>query len=113
MQASEERQERAMAKLKEGWTAELKRQKEAWAAAERVRREQWQEAKTTEVKELTVKGLEAEVQKLLARHKAELQAVQAGSTEEARRALDVAAAQHELALRALKERLTKVGQVDT
>lgn len=50
-----------MAALKEGWTAELRRQKEGWAAAERVRREQWMEAKTAEVKQLTVKGLEVEV----------------------------------------------------
>lgn len=49
-----------------------------------------------------------QVQKLLARHKAELGAVQAAAAEEARRALDVAAAQHELAMRGLKERMSKV-----
>ncbi len=60
-QVNEERHERALAKLKDGWAAELRRQKEAWAAAERARREAWMEAKTGEVKELTIKGLEVEV----------------------------------------------------
>lgn len=49
-----------------------------------------------------------QVQKLLAKHKAEVAAVQAAMAEEARRALDVAAAQHELAMRQLKDRLLKV-----
>lgn len=61
MQAVEAKHERSLAALKEGWAAELRRQKEGWAAAERVRREQWMEAKTSEVKQLTVKGLEVEV----------------------------------------------------
>jgi 5-azacytidine-induced protein 1 len=60
---SGERHERALAKLKDGWSAELRRQKEAWSASERVKREQWVEAKTAEVKELTVKGLEQEVRR--------------------------------------------------
>ena len=56
-----EKHERAIAKLKEGWGAELRRQREGWAAAERVKREQWMGAKTQEVKDITVKGLESEV----------------------------------------------------
>lgn len=50
-----------MSKMKEGWSAELKRQRESWAATERTKREAWMEAKTREVKEATVKGLEQEV----------------------------------------------------
>jgi hypothetical protein len=49
-----------------------------------------------------------QVQKLLTKHKAEIQAVQQAAAEETRRLLDVAGAQHELALRQLKERLAKV-----
>ncbi|KAJ9534350.1 hypothetical protein QJQ45_016047, partial [Haematococcus lacustris] len=113
LKASEARQERNLAALKDGWAAELKRQKEAWAAGERVKREAWMEAKTSEVKELTVKGLEQEVrpgsvvQKLLAKHKNELTAVQAVAKEDSRKQLDAAAAQQEMALRQLKERMLK------
>ena len=60
-QGSEEKQERVIGRLKEGWVAELKRQKEGWAAADKQRREAWMEAKASEIKDLTVKGLEGEV----------------------------------------------------
>ena len=45
----------ALAALKEGWAAELRRQRDAWAAAERAKRESWAEAKAAEIKALTVK----------------------------------------------------------
>jgi hypothetical protein len=61
LQASEERNQHTIAKLKEAWAAELRRQKEAWAAAERAKRETWMSTKTQEIKDVTVKGLEAEV----------------------------------------------------
>ena len=38
-------------------------------AAEKLRREKWVEAKQKEIKELTVKGLEPEIARLIARHK--------------------------------------------
>lgn len=73
----ESRHEAAMAALKDGWAAELRRQKEAWAAAEKIKRESWAEEKTREVKELTIKGLEPEIQRLMAKHKVDLRKVQA------------------------------------
>lgn len=71
----ESRHEAAMSALKDGWVAELKRQKEAWAAAEKIKRESWAEEKTREVKELTIKGLEPEIQRLMAKHKADMRKV--------------------------------------
>ncbi|GIL49463.1 hypothetical protein Vafri_5793 [Volvox africanus] len=104
--AAEERQERAIAKLKEGWAAELKRQKETWAAAEKQRQEAWIQSKAAEIKDMTVKGLEGEVQKLLARHRAELSAAQKAAADEAKRHLDTYVAQNEAAVRQLKERMS-------
>ena len=49
-----------------------------------------------------------QVQKLLARHKAELSALSHESAEDVRRHLEAQAAQHEGALKLLKERLAKV-----
>ncbi len=54
-QDAEAKRERTVAALTEGWATELRRQKEAWAGAERIKREAWAEAKTAEIKELTIK----------------------------------------------------------
>jgi hypothetical protein len=54
-QAVEARHGAALAALKEGWAAELRRQREAWGASERAKRDTWAEAKAAEIKALTVK----------------------------------------------------------
>ncbi|KAJ7372675.1 hypothetical protein OS493_017948 [Desmophyllum pertusum] len=51
---------------------ELKKQKEVILAAEKLRREKWINDKTQQIKEVTVKGLEPDIQKLIAKHKAEV-----------------------------------------
>lgn len=53
----------------------------------------------------------SQVQKLLARHKAEMTALQNSGIEDTRRALESLAAQHETALKALKDKMLKVGGV--
>ena len=40
--------------------------------AEKLRREKWIKDKSQQIKELTVKGLEPDIQKLIAKHKAEI-----------------------------------------
>lgn len=56
---------------------ELKKQKEVGEAAEKLRREKWIHEKTQEIKEMTVKGLEPDIQKLIAKHKAEIKKIKA------------------------------------
>ena len=51
---------------------ELQRLKDTYEAAEKLRRERWIEEKTKKIKEITVRGLEPEIQKLINRHKGEL-----------------------------------------
>ncbi|XP_036853260.2 centrosomal protein of 131 kDa isoform X1 [Manis javanica] len=51
---------------------EIKKLKELMSATERVRREKWINEKTRKIKEITVRGLEPEIQKLVARHKQEV-----------------------------------------
>ena len=58
---------------------ELKKQKEIGEAAEKIRREKWIKEKTQEIKEMTVKGLEPDIQKLIAKHKAEIKKIKAMS----------------------------------
>ncbi|CAN9508650.1 unnamed protein product [Ophioblennius macclurei] len=51
---------------------EIKKLKDLMSATEKIRREKWIEEKTKKIKEITVKGLEPEIQKLISKHKQEL-----------------------------------------
>ncbi|CAB1312994.1 unnamed protein product, partial [Coregonus sp. 'balchen'] len=51
---------------------EIKKLKELMSVTEKVRREKWIDEKTKKIKEITVKGLEPEIQKLICKHKQEL-----------------------------------------
>ena len=46
--------------------------KDAWFQAEKIRRKRWEESKIKEIKELTIKNLEPELDKILQDHKKEL-----------------------------------------
>ncbi|XP_071105625.1 centrosomal protein of 131 kDa-like [Haliotis cracherodii] len=54
---------------------EMQKLKDIHAAAEKLRREKWIEEKTKKIKEMTVKGLEPEIQRLIAKHKAEIKKI--------------------------------------
>ncbi|NWV54792.1 CP131 protein, partial [Daphoenositta chrysoptera] len=54
--------------MQEQHELEIKKLKELMSATEKVRREKWIEEKTKKIKEITVKGLEPEIQKLIAKH---------------------------------------------
>ncbi|XP_073245130.1 centrosomal protein of 131 kDa-like isoform X1 [Porites lutea] len=58
--------------MEENHQVEIKKQKEVILAAEKLRREKWINEKTQQIKEVTVKGLEPDIQKLIAKHKAEV-----------------------------------------
>ena len=51
-----------MRNLDETHKAEMKRQKEVWAAAEKIRRDEWITQRAKKIKEMTVKGLEPQIQ---------------------------------------------------
>ncbi|NXQ48111.1 CP131 protein, partial [Catharus fuscescens] len=58
--------------MQEQHELEIKKLKEFMSATEKVRREKWIEEKTKKIKEITVKGLEPEIQKLLAKHREDI-----------------------------------------
>lgn len=62
-----------LASLEESHAAELSKLKQVSAAADKMRREKWRAEETQRIKEATVKGLEPEIQRIIARGKAELQ----------------------------------------
>uniref|UniRef100_A0A8C9Q004 Centrosomal protein 131 n=1 Tax=Spermophilus dauricus TaxID=99837 RepID=A0A8C9Q004_SPEDA len=61
-----------VAQMQEQHELEIKKLKELMSATEKVRREKWINEKTKKIKEITVRGLEPEIQKLIAKHKQEL-----------------------------------------
>ncbi|KAK2557238.1 Centrosomal protein of 131 kDa [Acropora cervicornis] len=63
--------------MEENHHVEIKKQKEVILAAEKLRREKWITEKTQQIKEVTVKGLEPDIQKLIAKHKAEAELLEA------------------------------------
>ncbi|VDK32791.1 unnamed protein product [Taenia asiatica] len=68
--------EKALAKqklLEENHKVELKKAEAKAAAAEKVKRERWEAAKTKSIKELTMKGVEREIQRLVLNHKEEME----------------------------------------
>ncbi|XP_060796222.1 centrosomal protein of 131 kDa isoform X1 [Neoarius graeffei] len=58
--------------MQEQHELEIKKLKELMSATEKIRREKWIDEKTKKIKEITVKGLEPEIQKLISKHKQEL-----------------------------------------
>ncbi|CAF0738605.1 unnamed protein product [Rotaria sordida] len=61
-----------MRSIEESHRNELQQLKDVHEATEKLRREHWIEEKTKKLKELTVRGLEPEIQKLINKHKNEL-----------------------------------------
>uniref|UniRef100_A0A671RSF3 Centrosomal protein of 131 kDa-like n=1 Tax=Sinocyclocheilus anshuiensis TaxID=1608454 RepID=A0A671RSF3_9TELE len=61
-----------IAQMQEQHEMEIKKLKELMSATEKFRREKWIDEKTKKIKEITVKGLEPEIQKLITKHKQEL-----------------------------------------
>jgi hypothetical protein len=55
-----------LADVEERHDREVKQQKEIWASAEKIRRDKWIAEKTKAIKESTVRGLEPEIQRMLA-----------------------------------------------
>jgi 5-azacytidine-induced protein 1 len=58
--------------IEESHQHELQQLKDSHESAERLRRERWIEEKTRKIKELTVRGLEPEIQRLISKHKNEI-----------------------------------------
>ncbi|KAL2713892.1 centrosomal protein of 131 kDa-like [Vespula squamosa] len=61
---------------------DLQRAKEHFAASEKIRRERWLEARTSKIKEMTVKGLEPELRSMVEQHQLEIQEIRSTHIKE-------------------------------
>ncbi|KAL8454029.1 hypothetical protein Emag_001601 [Eimeria magna] len=59
------------AELHKQYGRELERQRKAFLSGEKARREAWERDRAQEIKEITIKGLEPEIQRLLEKHRGE------------------------------------------
>ncbi|KAK3275882.1 hypothetical protein CYMTET_16011 [Cymbomonas tetramitiformis] len=105
--SSEDQFEDRKLQLQKQWANELKKQKDAWEAAESSKREAWMSDKTREVKELTIRGLEPEIQRLVAKHKAETRRLEEKHADILKRQYDEQSQQQEQYSRQLRDRLLK------
>nr|XP_020041245.1 centrosomal protein of 131 kDa isoform X3 [Castor canadensis] len=72
LKQGDQRYRERVAQMQEQQELEIKKLKELMSATEKVRREKWINEKTKKIKEITVRGLEPEIQKLIAKHKQEV-----------------------------------------
>ncbi|XP_077184362.1 centrosomal protein of 131 kDa isoform X8 [Paroedura picta] len=94
-----------IAQMQEQHELEIKKLKELMSATEKIRREKWIDEKTKKIKEITVKGLEPEIQKLIAKHKQEIKKLKALHEAELLQADERAAQRYVRQAEELKEML--------
>ena len=66
---ADETQKKKMDVARRHWTQELEKQKKQLLANEKKRREKWMEQKSQSIKQMTIKGLEPEIQRLIDKHR--------------------------------------------
>nr|KAF6295332.1 centrosomal protein 131 [Myotis myotis] len=103
-QGEQRRQERE-AQMREQHALEIKKLKELMSATEKVRREKWMNEKTRKIKEITVRGLEPEIQKLIAKHKQEVKKLRSLHAAELLQADERAAQRYGRQAEVLREQL--------
>ena len=62
--------------MRENYELEIGKCKEAWYQTEKIRRKKWESQKLKEIKTLTAKGLQPEIENLISKHKIELSSLE-------------------------------------
>ncbi|GMH70635.1 hypothetical protein TL16_g05458 [Triparma laevis f. inornata] len=73
IKVAEDRTKAAVEKVQKDGEREINEAAASWGEGEIIRREKWIERKTTEIREITIKGLEPEVQRIIDKHKKDCQ----------------------------------------
>uniref|UniRef100_A0A8C6RFN3 Centrosomal protein 131 n=1 Tax=Nannospalax galili TaxID=1026970 RepID=A0A8C6RFN3_NANGA len=96
-----------VAQMQEQHDLEIRKLKELMSATEKVRREKWINEKTKKIKEITVRGLEPEIQKLIAKHKQEVRRLRGLHEAELQQRDEQAAQRHLRQAEELREHLER------
>lgn len=104
-QLLERRFESKLREAEERQQRDMKKQKESILVSEKIRRENWMRDKSKEIKEMTVRGLQPEVERLIEKHKTELRRMEDANQEEVRRQREVLTEAHERAVTEVRERM--------
>ncbi|KAM5216884.1 centrosomal protein of 131 kDa [Hipposideros larvatus] len=107
LRQGDQRHKETEAQLQEQHQLEIKKLKELMSATEKVRREKWINEKTRRIKEITVRGLEPEIQKLIAKHKQEVKKLRSLHAAELLQADERAAQRYGHQAEALREQLER------
>nr|XP_034363032.1 centrosomal protein of 131 kDa isoform X3 [Arvicanthis niloticus] len=100
-----------VAQMQEQHELEIKKLKELMSATEKIRREKWINEKTKKIKEITVRGLEPEIQKLIAKHKQEVRRLRGLHEAELQQREEQAAQRHLRQAEELREHLEREREV--
>lgn len=71
-QALEKKMKDKIVLMEENHNRDLKQKRDLWEATEKVKRDRWIQEKTKLIKDQTVKGLEPEIQRMVAQHKQQM-----------------------------------------
>lgn len=110
LKAVERKYQMKIEEMEDHAAKELAKNKQNWIATERLKREAWEKDKVKEIKDMTVKGLQPEVERILAERKQEkvrLEEQKTEALEEQRRELLSLAQQQLQELREQKHRETE------
>lgn len=78
--------------------------KDVWAIAEKQRKEKWVIEKTAEIKEVTVRGLEPEIEKIINKSKSDIKKLEDKQTRQVLELRESVQEEYETKFRAYKER---------
>ncbi|XP_028643690.1 centrosomal protein of 131 kDa [Grammomys surdaster] len=107
----DQRYRERVAQMQEQHELEIKKLKELMSATEKIRREKWINEKTKKIKEITVRGLEPEIQKLIAKHKQEVRRLRGLHEAELQQREEQAAQRHLRQAEELREHLEREREV--
>ena len=72
LEEKEKQNYKKLQKMRENYELEIGKCKEAWYQTEKIRRKKWESEKIKEIKTLTAKGLQPEIEDIISKHKIEL-----------------------------------------
>ena len=76
LEEAEKQNYKKLQSMRENYELEIGKCKEAWYQTEKIRRKKWESQKLKEIKTLTAKGLQPEIENLISKHKIELSSLE-------------------------------------